>query len=224
MKVKAPRSYDARSRLEQAKRTRDGVIEIASQIFLERGYAATTITTIAREVGISVETIYKAFGGKAGLVRAIYETGLAGRGTSPAPQRSDAMISSEADGHSIARAWGRLTAEVSPLVSPMLLLVRAGASTDDELALLWREAEDQRLTRMTLNAQKLVERGFLKDGLTVERAGEIMWAYTSAELYELLVLRRGWSAQQYGDFVGEAVAAAVIDSPTRDVLPRGHER
>ena len=190
-KVKPPRSYNGRSRLEQAQLTRENVLEIARRAFLERGYAPTTIAAIASAAGVSVETIYKGFGGKAGLVRAIYERGLAGRGTHSAPQRSDAMSSSEADGHSIARAWGRLTAEVSPMVSPILLLVRDGAAADEELARLRRDAEAERLTRMTLNARKLSERRFLRAGLDVERAGEIMWTYTSPELYELLVVRRG---------------------------------
>jgi len=57
------------------------------------GYAATTIAAIAGEAGVSVETIYKAFGGKSGLVRAIYERGLTGRGPVPAYQRSEEMRS-----------------------------------------------------------------------------------------------------------------------------------
>ncbi|MGH3646029.1 MAG: TetR/AcrR family transcriptional regulator [Micromonosporaceae bacterium] len=48
-----------------------------------RGYAATTLAAIAREAGVSVETIYKAFGGKSGLVRALYERGLTGIGPVP---------------------------------------------------------------------------------------------------------------------------------------------
>jgi|GEM_PF-346859 len=210
-KVKPPRAYNGRSRLEQAQRTRENVLEIARQAFLERGYAGTTIAAVASAAGVSVETIHKAFGGKSGLVRAIYERGLAGRGSRPATERSDAMSSSLAHGHSIARAWGRLTAEVSPMVSPILLLVRQGAAADEQLAELWRDAEAERLTRMTLNARKLAERGFLKVDLSIERAGEIMWTYTSAELYELLVVRCNWSAQQFGDFVGDALAAAVIE-------------
>ncbi len=210
-KVKPPRSYDGRSRLQQAQQTRANVLDVARTAFLEQGYAPTTIAAIARTAGVSVETIYKAFGGKAGLVRAIYEKALAGRGSRPAPQRSDAMSASRADGHSIVRAWGRLTSEVSPLVSPILLLVRDGAAADEELAELRRQAEEERLTRMTLNARKLADRGFLKDGLGIERAGEILWTYSSPELYELLVVKRGWSAEEYGEFVGEALAAAVIE-------------
>ena len=209
-KVRKSRSYDARGRMEQAQRNRENIIEVARRAFLERGYAATTINAIAQEAGVSIETIYKSFGGKAGLVRAIYERGLAGRGDTPAPERSDAMSAREADPRAILRHWGALTAEVSPLVSPILQLVRSAATTDPELAELLSESDAQRLTRMRRNARVLVDRRFLRKGVTAERAAEILWAYTSPELYDLFVMRRGWTPQRFGEFVASALTAALL--------------
>ena len=209
-KVRKSRSYDARGRMEQAQRNRENIIEVARRAFLERGYAATTINAIAQEAGVSIETIYKSFGGKAGLVRAIYERGLAGRGDRPAPERSDAMSAREADPRAILRHWGALTAEVSPLVSPILQLVRSAATTDPELAELLSESDAQRLTRMRRNARVLVDRRFLRKGVTAERAAEILWAYTSPELYDLFVMRRGWTPERFGEFVASALTAALL--------------
>ena len=209
-KVKKNRSYDARGRLEQAQRNREMIIEVARRAFLERGYAITTIDAVAQEAGVSVETIYKGFGGKSGLVRAIYQRGLAGRGDKPAPERSDAISAREADPRAIIRNWGALAAEVSPLVSPILLLVRSAATTDPELEELLTESDDQRLTRMRQNARMLAGRRFLRKGVTVERAAEIMWAYTSPELYDLFVIRRGWTPERFGEFVASALTAALL--------------
>ena len=209
-KVRTSRSYDARGRMEQAQRSREIIIEIARRAFLERGYAATTINAIAQEAGVSIETIYKSFGGKAGLVRAIYERGLAGRGDRPAPERSDAMSAREADPRAILRHWGALTAEVSPLVSPILQLVRSAATTDPALAELLSESDAQRLTRMRQTARVLFDRRFLRKGVTVERAAEILWAYTSPELYDLFVMRRGWTPERFGEFVASALTAALL--------------
>ncbi|MDP9000769.1 MAG: TetR/AcrR family transcriptional regulator [Myxococcota bacterium] len=186
------------------------MIEVARRAFLEHGYAATTISTVAQEAGVSVETVYKGFGGKVGLVRAIYERGLAGRGPEPAPHRSDSMSAQETDPHVIVRNWGALSAEVSPLVSPILLLVRAAAALDPDLAALLRESDEARLTRMGQNARVLAKRGFLRAGVTIDRAAQIMWAYSSPELYDLFVVRRGWTPQQLGEFVASALAAALL--------------
>jgi len=108
--VKSTRHYDSPVRRAQALKTQEAVLDAAHSRFLDTGYAATTIATIAREAGVSVDTIYKTFGGKAGLVRAIYERGLAGRGPAPAYQRSDEMRARETDPRVIMREWGALTA------------------------------------------------------------------------------------------------------------------
>jgi AcrR family transcriptional regulator len=214
-KVKKRRHYDGSGRMEQARRSREIILDVARRAFLERGYASTAIDAVARAAGVSVETIYKSFGGKPGLVRAIYQQGLGGRGDKPAPERSDAISTGESDPHAVIRSWGALTAEVSPLVSPILLLVRSAAATDRDLAALLTEADDQRLTRMRQNARTLADRGFLRKGVTVERAAEIMWGYTSVDLYDLFVVRRGWSPEQLGELVAGALSAALLPPSTQ---------
>ena len=208
--VKTGRRYDSRRRLEKSRRSREAILDAARRAFLEAGYAATTMATIAGHAGVSTETLYKTFGGKPGLVRAIYERGLAGSGPSPAPERSDATSAHEADPRAIIRKWGALTAEVSPLASPILLLARSAAAADADLATLLEESSESRLTRMRHNAGVLAKRGFLRKDMTVERAGEIMWLYTAPELYELLIICRGWTPAQLGDFVADALIAALL--------------
>src|SRR5947209_1382133 len=125
-----PRPYDASRRRAVADRRRVVIIDAATTLFLEHGYAATTVSRVARAAGVSEETVFKAFGGKPGLVRAIWERGLAGAGDVPAEVRSDAQRASAASAADLLEAWGRLTAEVSPRVAPILLLLRTAASVD----------------------------------------------------------------------------------------------
>jgi AcrR family transcriptional regulator len=211
--VKPRRPYDSTRRREQARQTREAIIAAARRLFLRDGFASTTVATIAAETGVSVDTIYKTFGGKPGLVRAIYEEALAGDGPVPAETRSDALRATEVDPRRIITGWGELTTEVAPRVVPILLLVRA-ASSDPEMASLRSEMDTQRLERMTHNARNLVAAGHLRDNVSVELAGEIMWTYSSPELYELLVIIRGWSLRRYADFIVDAMIAALLPSGT----------
>lgn len=210
--VKQQRRYDATRRQEQARQSRDAIVEVARRRFLDDGFVATTISAIAGEVGVSVDTIYKTFGGKPGLVRAICERGLAGEGPVHAETRSDALQTTEPDPRVIMRGLGRLAAEVAPRVAPIMLLLRDAAVTDPDMAALKVELDELRLVRMTNNARNLAKSGHLREGLTAARAGEIMWTYSSPELYELLVVRRGWSARQLGAFIADALTAALIAS------------
>ena len=211
--VKPRRRYDSPRRAEQARQTRAAVTSAAQRLFLRDGFAATTIAAIAAEAGVSAETIYKAFSGKPGLVRAICEQALAGEGPIPAETRSDHLQASEPDPRKIIRGWGRLSAEIAPLVSPILLLLRAAALTDPQMASLRGEIEASRLTRMIRNARTLAEGGHLRAGMTTEHAGEIMWTYSSPELYELLVVSRRWPPQEYGIFIADAMIAALLPPP-----------
>src|SRR5579859_2536149 len=162
------------------------------------------------EARVSVETIYKAFGGRPGLVRAICASALAGEGPVPAETRSDELQIREPDPRQIIRGWGKLTTEVAPRVAPILLLLRSAAATDPQMAALRAEMDTARLARMTQNARNLAKAGHLRDDITVEQAGEVLWTYSSPELYELLVLERGWPAERYGTFIADAMTAALL--------------
>ncbi|MFB9577846.1 TetR family transcriptional regulator [Streptomyces yanii] len=210
MQVKAARGYDSSRRREQAERNRAAALEAAWRLFKERGYGATTVSAVAAAAGVSAETVYKAFGGKAGLVRALWEQGLAGQGLVHAQERSDVMREHEVDPHAIVRAWGAFAAEVMPATAPVLLLVRAAAATAPEMARLRVELDDSRLARMEGNARFLADHHHLRAGLTVERARDILFTYSAPELYELLVLRQGWSPESYGVFIGESLETALL--------------
>jgi AcrR family transcriptional regulator len=207
--VKGKRRYDSRRRENRARATRRAVVEAAREQFLSNGYAAATVVSIASSAGVSVETVYKGFGGKPGLVSAVAADGLAGAGPIPAEVRSDELQRVEADPRAIIRGWGALAAEVAPRVCPTLLLLR-DASCEPEVAHVRGRLDSARLERMTHNARGLAAGGHLRDDVSVEHAAEVMWTYSSPELYELLVVVRGWPVERYGTFVAEAMVAALL--------------
>lgn len=186
------------------------MLDVAERLFFDEGYAATTVGAIASGAGVSVETIYKVFGGKAGLVRAIRERRLAGQGPEHAEARSNRARRAAVDPYALVAEWGRLTAEVGPMVSPILLLVRDAAIGDPEMAELQAEMDADRRRRMTANARHLHVAGQLKTGVTLRHAADVLWTYSSPELYELLVVKRKWAVTRYGKFVGESIAAALL--------------
>ena len=207
------RRYDSSGRQTQARRSREAVLDAAHRQFLAAGYAATTLAAIAKEAGVSVETIYKSFGGKSGLVRAIYERGLTGQGPVAAYQRSDEMRERETDPDVIMRNWGVLTAEVSSVVTPIRLLIRSAAGTDPEMSALLEDSDKDRLERARHHARFLADRGFLRKGITLAKATDIVWTCSSVEFYELLVLKRDWSAAAFAEFIAEFMIAGLLAKP-----------
>jgi AcrR family transcriptional regulator len=210
MAVKSKRPYDASRRQEEARRNRVRIIDAAERRFLDDGYAVTTIAAIANDAGVSADTIYKAFGGKPGLVRAIRGQALEGDGPVAAEQRSDALHTEETDPRRIIQGWGKLSMEVAPRVAPILLLIRAAAATDPDVLDILEEMDADRLARMTRNARQLRDRGHLRADITLPHAAEVLWTYSSPELYELLVIRRKWPLERYGRFVARAMIDALL--------------
>jgi hypothetical protein len=100
--------------------------------------------------------------------------------------------------------------EVAPRVAPVLLLVRDAAASDPELARLQAEMDAARLTRMTHNARTLLKGGHLRRGINLDEAADVLWTYSSPELYEMLVVRRGWEVERYGRFIADAMIAALL--------------
>lgn len=207
---KPRRKYDSASRVAQAQRTRLALLDCAESLLLAEGYHATSVAAIALAAGVSVETIYKSFGGKPGLVRAIRERRLGGSGSVHAKRRSDRARADSTEGRALVAQWGRLTGEVAPLVSPILLLVRDAATVDPELRSLQDELDADRRRRMHANAKHLYDAGHLRKGISVAHATDVLWTFSAPEFFELLVLRRGWGVVRFGTFVGESIAAALL--------------
>jgi AcrR family transcriptional regulator len=208
--VKPRRPYNSTRRREQARRTADRIVGVSEELFLSSGYTGTSVAAIADAADVSVDTIYKTFGGKPGLVRAIFQRAIAGEGPIPAEERSDRLQAEEADPRKIIASWGRFVTELAPRAAVMVLLVRSAAATDPDLAGLLDEIDAARLRRMTQNARRMHRAGHLRPGLTIAAAADIMWTYSSPELYDLVVLRRGMSLRRYGRFVADAMTAALL--------------
>jgi AcrR family transcriptional regulator len=218
--VKDGRRYDTTGRRDRARRTQERILQVAEEHFLRHGYAATTIAAIAAAAGVSVETIYKTFRGKPGLIQAIQHSGLAGTGPVPAPDRSDEMSAQELAADAILRRWATLTTEVMPRVAPITLLVRAAAATDPTMGRLLADINTERLQRMHHNASRLTSHGPLRDGMSTEQARDVLFAYTAPELYEILVLHQQWPIDRYADFIYRGLTAELLGTNPTDHDPR----
>lgn len=208
--VNSRRPYNAAGRQERSRNTHDALLDVALARFDEHGYAATTIESVAGAANVSEATIYKTYGGKPGIVRALCVRALGGRGPIPAEQRSDALKATESSPRRVIDGWGRLTAEVAPRVAPILLLLRDAAGGDAAAAALYAELDANRLARMTENARYLSDGGHLRSRIRLSDARDVLWAYSSPELFDLMVRKRGWSLRKYGRFIADAIAAALL--------------
>ena len=210
--VKPRRRYDSSGRQEQAKRNRRAILEAAHRLFLERGFAATPMPAIASAAGVSVQTVYKAFGNKPRLAKAVFDVAMAGddEPVSMLQRASLGRVRDEPDPRKKFHLYGQFLAEVAPRHVPVQLVIRDAASSDPEAGAVWADLQAERLKGMTMFARALHDEGHLRPGISVAEARDVLWTYNSAELFQLLVIERGWSPRRYGRWVADALTAALI--------------
>lgn len=210
--VKPRRSYDSSRRQEQARKNRWQVLVVARRLFLDNGYAATTIGQIADEAGVSVETIYKAFSNKAGVVKAVFDVTVAGDDEPvPMAQREDIQaVIAEPDPARKIRLYARHMAATQPRAAAVQLMVRDAAAADPSAADIWRQLRQELLNGMTQFARDLRQTHGLRPDVSANHVRDLLWTYNSVELFELLVLERGWTPQRYARFVADALISALL--------------
>ena len=212
--VKTRRRYESPRRQQQAAQTRRDLLAGAGTLFRQRGYAATSMPLIASEVGVAVETIYRAFGSKAGLFKAVVEAAVAGgteRADTPVEQRpAIKAVIEEPDPRRQVAMYAATQPGIHRRSGPLLRALRGAAATDPELAQLWDQIEASRLVGQGRFTGMLAERGVLRAGRSIEEARDLTWTLCSLAVHDLLVIDRGWSAERYLAWLTEGLTHELL--------------
>jgi AcrR family transcriptional regulator len=214
VKPRPRRRYDSTRRQAQAAQTRQDVLDAAQRLFVERGYAATTMAAIAAAAGVVVETIYRAYGSKAGLFKAVVRAAVAGgaaRAERPVEQRPAIQaVIAEPDPHRQLALYAATQPGIHARAGPLLRVLAGAAAADPQLARVWEQLEAERLAGMGRFAQLLADRGALRPGLSVEEARDLLWTLASLAVHDLLVLQRRWPPERYRDWLAATLARALL--------------
>lgn len=210
--VKPRRRYNSTGRQAQARLTRRSILAAARDLFLERGYAGTTMAEVAGAAGVSIESVYKAFRNKSGLVKALFDVAIVGDDQPiPMEQRERvAKMREEPDPRQKILLYGEHLSEAGQRAGRLQVLIRSAAASDPDASSVWDQMVRERLAGMTEFARHLYEGGHLRPGVSWEEARDVLWTYNAVELFDLLVLQRGWDPDRYGRWIAEAMIAALL--------------
>lgn len=207
------RGYDNSRRAEQARATRQRVLESARVLLLANGYAGTTIAQVAVAARVSSETVQKTFGTKAALAKAVYDVTLAGD-DEPVPLRERPEFVALLDEPDPARKLERYAAIGRALwerLGPLLgvLMQGAQAGEPDLIAFVATIRRESHAGASGIVAH-LASVGALRPGLDVDRARDELWLLIQPEMYRLLTGDRGWSAEEVQDWLARTATALLL--------------
>ncbi|MHA6759022.1 TetR/AcrR family transcriptional regulator [Streptacidiphilus sp. PAMC 29251] len=203
------RSYDTSGRRAAAERNREAVVRAARELLERDGYQATTVRAVAERAGVSAETVYKAFGGKQQLMKAVYDVALAGDHEPVPIGRRPALreVLATADPH---RKLALYAAFVCDLHQRLGALTAVLAAADPELAEIRAATEQERLHGLRAFVAHLAEEGVLRPGLDESRAAEACWVLTAPQLFAQLTQVRAWAAEEYRRWIADMLTATLL--------------
>jgi AcrR family transcriptional regulator len=204
--VNGRRSYTAPQRAAQKRATRTAVLGAARALFVERGYAATTVTAIAARAEVAVDTVYAAVGRKPALLRELVETSLSGTEAAvPADDRDYVRrIRAATTARDKLRTYALALVDVNERLGPVHLALQEAARTDTACAALRQELSERRARNMRQLAEELRATGELRADLPDQQVADVLWSTNAAEFWALLVDGRGWTREQVGTWLADA--------------------
>jgi AcrR family transcriptional regulator len=201
------RRYDNSRRQAQVRATRTRVIQAAKQLFVEWGYPATTLEAVADAADVSLPTLYRQFGSKRALLKAVLDTSFGGDdepvafGDRPGVRAARA----EVDPVELVEAFARIAREFMERSSAILHVLATAAPVDPDAAEVLADIRRQRHTGQSRIVAALVERDALDPDLDPAKAADMVYAFMSPDVHRILTVDRGWTSQDYEFWVARCL-------------------
>ncbi|MFI6982856.1 TetR/AcrR family transcriptional regulator [Embleya sp. NPDC050154] len=196
------RQYDTSRRRAAAQETRRAILDAATRLFVEHGYAATTMAQLAESAGVAVDTVYTVAGRKPALFLHLVEAAVSGTDDAVPAARRDYVreMRAEPDAARKLRRYARAIRGMHARLAPLLRVARTGPP---EVARIWQDITLRRADNMRLLARDLAATGQLRPELDPDEVADVIWATNSPEFYCLLVEDRRWPPERFEQWLAD---------------------
>jgi AcrR family transcriptional regulator len=208
--VKDKRKYSSAVREEQAARTRTRILDAAAELFLERGYARTTMKDIAVQADVARDTVHATFGSKARVLTALIDYRLVPDGSvTNVTQLPEALaIKGEVDQRKQIELFAKFVAGISTELRPVFEILRTASAVEPEMAKVFEEMDQFRMNNMQTYASWIAARGPLR--VSTRQAGEIIWALASLDVARMLCDELGWTESQHARWLSDTLIRTLL--------------
>jgi AcrR family transcriptional regulator len=175
------------------------VVDAAAELFLERGYGATTMDAISERADVPAATVYRLFTSKHGILKALLDVSIVGDDEDvPMAERPEVQsLLADRDPREQLAGFVMIAAQINARVAPMYRILVSAAGSDRDAAAILDELTHQRQHGQQVIARSLARAGALRPELRERDAADLIHALMSPEMYRLLVLDRGWKPERY---------------------------
>ncbi len=199
------------------------MVTAAYRLFCDCGYLGTTMTAVAAEANVAVQTLYYTFHTKAELLGEVVGAAVVGfdewRQPPPEPIAIDELtrvltwwdeFESAADAAAALKVFVHHGVDVLERVAPLVTALHGSAGDADAVSVV-QLAEERRVDAYSAVVRTLGgKQGGLPRGLTFPEATDVLLVLFSAEIYQALANGRGWPRARCERFFAEVLAGQLL--------------
>lgn len=213
--VNGPRAAGSKRGQARTRLARRAVVEAARALFLDRGYAATTIDAISDHSDVPPATIYRLFSSKLGVLTELLDVSIAGDDEALAVQNRPhvATLFAEPDPRKQLAGFARINVAINARTEHLYRILVSAADSDHEAGALLADYQRKRDQGQGQIASALARGGSLPPGLRERDAADIIHALMSPDLYRLLVTERGWAPERYERWLAATLINQLLPPP-----------
>jgi AcrR family transcriptional regulator len=205
------RPYRSPARDASAARTRQRIVDAAGRLFVDAGYVATSVRSIAQAAGVAEKTVYLQFDTKPAILKAVVDSAIVGAEPGVPASRSQWFLE--------VLAQSRLDRKVELLADgssglhertgPVFAVAREASSVDPAVAVLWARGKRRHLSDMTLIAESFAEHGLIPSHLGVAWATELLYVILGPENWHLIRRELGHDEGHYREWLRTTLVQAL---------------
>ena len=210
------RPYNSSTRNAQAAQTRMRILVCAKNLFESEGFEYVTIEKIALAANVSIPTIYSLFQSKRGVLRALMDEVF--------PQdQFDALVekSNEATSPKERLLYSaKIARQIYDAERAQMEVFRGATVLAPEFKELEKEREMRRYARQEVTIKAMAKEKSLSKNLSINKARDILWAFTGRDMYRMLVMEQGWTSEEYEKWLAQLLASTLINHAIEEPKPK----
>jgi len=206
MSISKKRAYNSENRNAQAAQTRLRILESAKQLFQSEGFECVTIEKLAQVAEVSIPTVYALFQSKRGVLFALTDEAF--------PSEEFNALVEEGKREKSAKQRLIITAKLSRQLydseRTQIDIFQGASLLAPEFKEQQKEREQRRYLRQEEFVKTLMKDKALLEDLSLSQARDIFWAFTGRDLYRMFVVERGWTSDQYENWLAQQLIKTLL--------------
>jgi len=170
-------------------------------LFVRDGFLTTTMSAIAAEAGVAVQTLYLSFRSKTAILVAAFDTAIAGDDEPLPLLERDWMrnVLDHPDGPQALTAFIEEATTIMERTTPLYMVIRSAAA-DPEVAEFLAKNKNERYGHFGVVIDALADKPGYAALLTSQQATDLLYTVHSEDTFAMLVHERGWTIRQWSEW------------------------